>query len=118
MTLLAMGWFGWKIEDGTVQVEWDSPENVKKTRESVAFLTHGCGCKTGCATARCKFVKSGQLCGPRCTCTRTTECQNTQRHEGKTNICICMYEPKFKCILVLTADVLEGEESDSSSTVP
>ena len=60
MTLLPMDWFGWKTESGTVQVEWDSPENLRKTRESVAFLTHGCGCKTGCATARCKCVKSGQ----------------------------------------------------------
>ena len=47
------------------------------------------------------------------------KCQNTQRHEGKPNICSCMYEPKLcalQCLLQMY--VLEGEESDSSSTVP
>ena len=85
ITLLPIEWFGWVTESGSVQVDWDSPENLQKTRESVAFLTHGCGCKTGCATARCKCVKLGQLCGPGCNCSRGTECQNTARktNEGK-----------------------------------
>ena len=75
---------GWVTENGKVQVDWDSPENLEKTRESVAFLTHGCGCKTGCSTARCKCVKMGRLCGPGCTCSRTMECQNArQTNEGK-----------------------------------
>ena len=85
MTLLPMDWFGWKTESGTVQVEWDSPENLKKTRESVAFLTHGCGCKTGYATAQCKCVKSGRLCGPGSTCTRTTVCQNSRTEQNEGN---------------------------------
>ena len=106
VTLLPMDWFGWKTEDGTVQVEWDSPENVK---DSIAFLTHGCGCNTGYATASCKCVKSGRLCGPGCTCTRTTERQNTQRHEGKTNVCSCMYEPKLCALQCLLQMYLKGK---------
>ena len=43
-----MEWFGLVTASGSVQVEWDSAENLQKTRESVAFPTHGCGCKTGC----------------------------------------------------------------------
>ena len=75
MTLLPMDWFGWVITSGQLQIEWDSPENIQRTRNSVAFLTHGCGCKTGCRTCRCKCVKAGQHCGPGCGCSRT-ECQN------------------------------------------
>ena len=75
MTLLPMDWFGWVITSGQLQLEWDSPENIQRTRNSVAFLTHGCGCKTGCRTCRCKCVKAGQHCGPGCGCSRT-ECQN------------------------------------------
>ena len=90
ITLLPMDWFGWTTATGTVQVEWDSAENMQKTRESVAFLTQDCGCKTGCGTARCKCVKSGQLCGPGCSCTRSKECQNKNRSEG-TGLKLLMY---------------------------
>ena len=31
-------------------VEWDSPENIRQVKNRVAFLTHGCNCKTGCTT--------------------------------------------------------------------
>ena len=39
--------------------KWYGESGVRRTRklgESVFFLTHGCGCKTGCITARCKCV--------------------------------------------------------------
>ena len=41
------------------------PSNV---RSRVAFLimTHGCNCKTGCGTKRCKCVKAEHPCGPGC----------------------------------------------------
>ena len=79
ITLLPLEWFGWVTQDSKVQVDWDSCENLQKTRDSVAFLTQGCGCKTGCGTARCKCVKMGRLCGPGCTCSRAAECQNTSQ---------------------------------------
>ena len=85
ITLLPMEWFGWVTGSSTVQVEWDSPENMHKTRQTVAFLTHGCACKTGCSTTICKCVKSGQLCGPGCTCARSTECQNKRVTEEDTS---------------------------------
>ena len=83
LTLLPMDWFGWVIERGNVlRVEWDSQENLERTRNSVAFLIHGCGCKTGCRTAKCKCVKAGRLCGPGCACNKGAECQNKSTSEG------------------------------------
>ena len=36
----------------------------------MALIKKGCGCKTGCITARCKCNKSGNYCGPGCKCVR------------------------------------------------
>ena len=85
-------WFGWVIGRGSVlRVKWDSQENLEHIRNSVAFLIHGCGCKTGCRTARCKCVKAGRLCGPGRACNKGVECQNKSTSEGKhTNSPTCM----------------------------
>ena len=85
ITLLPLDCFGWQINGSKVVVEWDSPDNIQQVRNRVAFLTHGCGCKTGCATARCKCVKTGRQCGPGCGCSPHSECQNRNisTNEGK-----------------------------------
>ena len=74
LTLLPIEWFGWEVHDGKVHIEWDSTENILKTQSSVAFLMHGCGCKKGCHTCRCKWFKVGRICGPGCQC--SSQCQN------------------------------------------
>ena len=66
--------FGWTIEGGKIGIEWDSQENLEMIRNSVSFLLKGCGCKTGCTTARYKCVKSRKPCGPGCSC--GTKCTN------------------------------------------
>ena len=66
--------FGWTIEGGKIGIEWDSQENLEMIRNSVSFLLKGCGCKTGCTTARCKCIKSRKPCGPGCSC--GTKCIN------------------------------------------
>ena len=76
ITLLPLEWFGWQVQDGVVSAEWDSPENIHEVRSRVAFLTHGCSCKMGCKSWRCKCVKAGQQCGPGCSCNHHSECQN------------------------------------------
>ena len=63
MSLLPLQWFGWRLQSDAVSVEWDSEENVEQVRQRVSFLTHGCSCKTGCSTRRCKCVKAGQRYG-------------------------------------------------------
>ena len=61
--------YGWKLTDtGTLLIDWDSEENMTEVRTRVALIRKGCGCKTGCMTARCKCKKSGNHCGPGCTC--------------------------------------------------
>ena len=76
MLLLPIEYFGWKHEDDHLYIVWDAPQNLQMIHNCVAFLTHGCGCMTGCSTARCKCVKAGQPCGPGCICYRASECQN------------------------------------------
>ena len=63
--LLPVELFGWLVEGDSLKVEWDTEENVEAVKQRVAFLTHGCGCKTNCGSGRCKCYKSGQHCGPR-----------------------------------------------------
>ena len=75
--LLPLEWFGWQVHGTTISVEWDSSENVEQVRNRVAFLTHGCSCKTGCTTRRCKCVKAAQQCGPGCSCNHHSVCQNS-----------------------------------------
>ena len=83
MSLLPLQWFGWNTDGETVTVEWESEENKVKIRTRVAFLTHGCGCKTGCTTKRCKCKKEGHLCGPGCVC---THCQNLETETGNNKL--------------------------------
>ncbi len=65
--------FGWKKPDAsTLAIDWESETNVSVVREQVAFIQKGCGCRTGCSTARCKCKKHNSHCGPGCKCTGCT----------------------------------------------
>ena len=67
--------YGWDVEDGKVRIRWDNEENIKDIQANVSYLTRGCKCpKTKCSSNRCKCKKSGQFCGPGCTC---KNCENT-----------------------------------------
>ena len=69
MTLRSLQGNGWKIIDqATLEIDWDSTENVETVRHRVALLTKGCNCKTGCRTARCGCVKRNGKCGAGCNC--------------------------------------------------
>lgn len=62
---------GWKQPDvNTLLIDWDSDENIAQVRSTVALIKKGCGCKTGCISARCKCKKAGKYCGPGCKCIR------------------------------------------------
>ena len=76
MSLLPLEEFGWNNDGGKLTVKWESDQNIQSVRSRVAFLTHGCNCKTGCGTKRCKCVKAEHPCGPGCSCTKHKECQN------------------------------------------
>ena len=78
MSLLPLEEFGWNNDGGKLTVKWESDQNIQSVRSRVAFLTHGCNCKTGCGTKRCKCVKAEHPCGPGCSCTKHKECQNVQ----------------------------------------
>ena len=65
--------FGWKKPDPTtLLIDWDSESNLSRIREQVALIRKGCGCKTGCSSARCKCKKQKGYCGPGCKCTGCT----------------------------------------------
>ena len=59
---------GWKNEDGTFKIDWDSPDLQDKVKGTIDFLTKGCSCKRGCKTRQCGCRKKSQHCGPGCEC--------------------------------------------------
>ena len=75
--------FGWAVDkDNNITVEWDTLDNIQQVKSTVAFLIHGCNCKKGCKTSRCKCVKAGRQCGPGCGCGQGLSCQNSNLIEG------------------------------------
>ena len=64
----------WKVQDGELQVVWDSEQNMNAVRNCVKQLTTGCKCVTGCDTNRCSCKKNGQSCSASCQC---RNCFNT-----------------------------------------
>ncbi len=65
---------GWYREDDKLKIQWESEKNISTVKDSIAYLTKGCRCKTGCTTRRCGCQKNGLLCGPSCHC---VNCQNS-----------------------------------------
>ena len=65
--------YGWCRDNDHLQVVWDSPDNLRQVQRTVAYLTQGCRCKTGCTTRRCKCIKESTQCGPSCRC---VNCKN------------------------------------------
>ena len=92
---------GWKQTDAhTLEVDWDSDNNICDVRTRVALIKKGCGCKTGCMTKRCKCKKSGNYCGPGCSC---LSCCNSQAQPTQGQV----------EIEVVEAVNPESDESDS-----
>lgn len=60
--------YGWQRVDGKLEVLWDTPENIASACQRVQYALHGCKCKTGCTTRRCKCLKESRKCGPGCQC--------------------------------------------------
>ena len=83
--------YGWAIDNNTISVIWDSPENLQSIRNHVAFLTHGCSCQTGCQTLRCRCVKSSHPCGPGCSCGENCTNKHYEPPAGAQHTCTCTY---------------------------
>ena len=78
--------YGWKVQDGTLTVDWDCDCNMDAIIERVAGLLKGCGCRTGCQTRQCGCKGKGKACGEGCNCmncTNTDTC--TQTRASDTN---------------------------------
>lgn len=68
--------YGWRRENGVLEIVWEVQENVDKARASLEFVLSGCKCKTGCSTRRCSCKKKDRICGPSCSC---INCMNSTR---------------------------------------
>ena len=90
MHYFAITSYGWK-KDTTLQVVWDSDENLKSIRDRVTFLMRGCQCKRSrCKTKQCTCAKQNKECGPGCSC---FDCHNGQgktllHHKPHTNLSV------------------------------
>ena len=48
--------FGWKVVEGSLEIDWDDPSNTEQVKESVRLLLRGCKCKKGCNNRRCSWM--------------------------------------------------------------
>ena len=71
---------GWKVQDRSVAVDWDSDVNMDAIREHDTELVKGCQCKTGCQTRQCRELVKGCQCKTGC---QTRQC----RCKGKGKSC-------------------------------
>ena len=59
---------GWLKKDGKFSIQWETLDNIDRVQKCVQYLTKGCNCTKGCATARCECKKNSLHCGPSCHC--------------------------------------------------
>lgn len=85
--LIALTEYGWERHEstGTLDVTWDTSDNIRAVQQRVEHALRGCKCKTGCGTRRCTCKKEGRSCGPGCQCihcTNSATCPpvNTELH--------------------------------------
>ena len=82
----AMTEYGWKRDNGRLEIHWEVTENIEKAKSSLDFILCGCKCKTGCKTRICSCRKKERQCGPSCYCqfctnNRKTTQTNAPSHE-------------------------------------
>ena len=70
-----------KRQNGKLQIEWEVPQNIAKSKSSIDFFLSGCKCKTGCSTRICSCKKKERKCGPSCSC---HFCKNTSLSQRET----------------------------------
>ena len=58
--------YGRQISKNTLNIDWDSENNMVAVRERVAGLLKGCSCKTGCETWQCGCKRNDKKCGEGC----------------------------------------------------
>ncbi len=56
--------YGWAGTHGSIEIQWDSKENLSRLTGS----TGGCSCKTACTTRRCGCVNRKVVCTSICKC--------------------------------------------------
>ena len=75
--------YGWKIEDGKLEFDWDSDANIQRVQTRVQGLLKGCKCKKGCKTNACGCKRRGHSCTEGCQC---QECGNLPHSLTHTSI--------------------------------
>ncbi len=69
--LMKYDMYGWTGASGSIEIQWDSQDNLKRLTGS----TGGCSCKTGCNSRKCGCVSRHDRCTPLCKC---INCSNSQ----------------------------------------
>ena len=75
--------YGWKIQDGMLEFDWDSDANIQRVHTRVQGLLKGCKCTKGCKTNACGCKRRGQSCSEGCQC---HECDNLPQSHTHTSV--------------------------------
>ena len=108
---------GWKqLGPNTLEIDWDSEDNLAHVRINVALIQKGCGCKTGCTTARCKCRRRSTNCGPGCKC---QGCQNLLTTPTASLSSAQLSSSAYQLDILESSDSCEsqGEDSDLETEV-
>ena len=114
--------FGWMVEDGRIQCDWDSSENIQRVRNLVGLFIRGCKCTKGCTTKLCRCVKKGVQCGPSCNCkscqnlpSGTDPCTQNEVMQVEEEELLCNGQRRLRCGEELTDDE-DGDVPDEMSS--
>lgn len=109
--------FGWKVSDGSLEIDWDDPSNIAKVRDRVKLLLRGCSCKKGCDTRRYSCLKAGKKCGPGCRCCNCKNSPAVHEIEVETDEIEDEEDEEYEALRQINQSVMiEYEEQEGSSS--
>ncbi len=110
---------GWTRESGNLGIQWDSPDNVSKSKERVEYVLSGCKCKTGCTlNSRLKpymtFLQSVKYLKIACCAKQTMQMYKQGRNCRRGCKCVnCMNTPSNHLHVVEEDDLVLSDQCNS-----
>jgi len=61
--LLPMDHYGWIMNGNSLEMIWDTEDNIKKVDDQINYYLKGCGCQKSNCSGVCGCKKKGHHCG-------------------------------------------------------